>query len=486
MKGKIKNLLIILVLIIFIMSLPKKTFQNDTFFSIACGNNYIQNGLTQIDTLTWHDNLSFTNVRWLYDIIIAMLYNTFGFKGIYIFVIIISELIGLLFFRFLVNQNINKYFALLSTMAMMYLGGKFLTARAQIISILIFIIEMYSIEKLIESGKLKYGIVLIILPIILANVHASIFPIYFIFFIPTIAEIIISKFLKQNETEKFEIRKFKYSKIFIIIFIISMFTGLVTPIKKFAPYTSMYREATGISSEMILELLPINVKTSTDFFLINFIFILSLIYNKRKINLSDIFLIIGLDILALVTYRAKIYLIFVGSIVIIKMINNILEDYKFYDLFFNKKINNVLYILFVLIMVSTSLRNFSAKMLGEYVDSINYPIDECNYILNNIELENMRIYNGFNYGSYLEFKGIKSFIDSRSGLFSKEFNDTNILEDYYNVSVGLENYKKLFEKYDITHALVPYESIEDNYLKDDENWKIIYSGNCFELFEKIN
>jgi hypothetical protein len=36
---------------------------NDTFFTIAIGNNILKNGITNLDTLTWHENLSFPHSR---------------------------------------------------------------------------------------------------------------------------------------------------------------------------------------------------------------------------------------------------------------------------------------------------------------------------------------------------------------------------------------------------------------------------------------
>ena len=47
----------------FVCPFISKTITNDTFFTIAIGNNIFKNGFTNIDTLTWHENLKFPHSR---------------------------------------------------------------------------------------------------------------------------------------------------------------------------------------------------------------------------------------------------------------------------------------------------------------------------------------------------------------------------------------------------------------------------------------
>ena len=71
------------------------------------------------------------------------------------------------------------------------------------------------------------------------------------------------------------------------------------------------------------------------------------------------------------------------------------------------------------------INNIIDKLNDDYVETKVYPVDATEYILNNLEVNDMRIYNSFNFGSYLEFKGIPVFIDSRSGIYTEEFNPRN-------------------------------------------------------------
>lgn len=47
----------------FVFPFINKNIANDTFFTIAIGNNILKNGITNIDTLTWHENLEFPHSR---------------------------------------------------------------------------------------------------------------------------------------------------------------------------------------------------------------------------------------------------------------------------------------------------------------------------------------------------------------------------------------------------------------------------------------
>ena len=286
MKKNKKEILILSILIImFSIMITPKTLQNDTFFAIAGGKRVIEYGLEEVDRLTWHENLKFTNDRYIFDIIITLAYNLFNFFGVYIVVAIFSVIIGLVFYYLLLKRNINYILSFFSTIFVMYMGKGIIAARAQIVSILIFIIEVYCIEKLLETNSKRYFISLIILPLILANTHASIFLVYFIFFLPYIAEAILYKMaFVKNDGDKIYIKKRKNIKSLIIIMILGILCGLCTPIGE-APFTSMIKASKGISADIISELQPIVVIDSIEFMSLNIIFIAILAFTKTKINI---------------------------------------------------------------------------------------------------------------------------------------------------------------------------------------------------------
>ena len=114
LNKKIINIICILILCIFAISCVEKTFQNDTFFTIALGERTVKYGIEEYDQLVWHDNLKFIHLRWLFDVVIYSLNNAFGFDGIYVFVIVIAVLQGLMYYAIMNSFTKNKLFSLYS------------------------------------------------------------------------------------------------------------------------------------------------------------------------------------------------------------------------------------------------------------------------------------------------------------------------------------------------------------------------------------
>ena len=203
MKDRLKNIIYIFLIIVFSLSLVQKQFQNDTYFDIAVGEKILNQGIYVEEDFSFVEGLEYENVRWLFDITVAKLYNLFDFHGIYIFVNCITSLIGLSLFYILIKQKNSKLLSFLLVLFTMYLTRSMYIARAHIISFFIFIWEYYFIEKLLDTKQKRYIIILMILSILLANVHASVYPLFFVMFLPYLAEEICSKFKKipQNENK---------------------------------------------------------------------------------------------------------------------------------------------------------------------------------------------------------------------------------------------------------------------------------------------
>ena len=133
------------------ISIVPKELQNDTFFTIANGRLILENGLQQEEQLVWHKDLNFSNPRWLFDILITIIYNKFDFNGIYIFVVIFAILEGLLYYTVLNKITKNKSLSFFFTIISMYELKIAFTARAQIISNLFLLIEFYCLENIKTS-----------------------------------------------------------------------------------------------------------------------------------------------------------------------------------------------------------------------------------------------------------------------------------------------------------------------------------------------
>ncbi len=474
-----------------------KSIQNDTFFTIVLGNNILKNGIQEIDTLTWHKDLKYTNSRWLFDILVAIIYHHFSWNGITVFVSMFTILIALALFFIIKDRCKNGKIALLCTFIAIYLAKPMFTARAQIVSFLLFIIEYFCIEKLLETNQKKYKILLMIIPIFIANFHASVFLMYFIFYLPYIAEYIIFlsiekiKVLKDHWKikkwctiicNKFVIEKKENFKSLMIIFFLSLFTGFITPIG-LAPYTDMIKAMLGASTTCIGELAHSTFYNNASYYSIIIAITLVIIITKVKPCLVDVFFLLGFGIMTIVAYRSYYFFLLIGSISIAKIFASLVKIYAI-------KIDNIfikvgVYSALILMVGSFGVKEFFYNQRKAFVPEETYPVKVSEYILQHNDLENMRIYNDFNIGSYLEFKGIKAFIDSRSGMFCKEFNSgVTILEDWMTIQEGEETYQNLLDQYKITHVLVHTGEKLNTKIKQDSQWSLEYADENFCLYER--
>ena len=120
----------------------------------------------------------------------------------------------------------------------------------------------------------------------------------------------------------------------------------------------------------------------------------------------------------------------------------VIIGYCFIILFNNK----IVLLLIVLYVVFISGLNFLVGVYNQkFVNEKKYPVKAADYILKNIDTKKMRLYNSFGNGSYLEYRGIKVFLDSRSEVYCKEFNNTSVLEDYYDLYYFKIYYKTILK-----------------------------------------
>jgi hypothetical protein len=139
---------------------------------------------------------------------------------------------------------------------------------------------------------------------------------------------------------------------------------------------------------------------------------------------------------------------------------------------------------------SISLKDIKNKQGDPYISEKSYPVHACDFILENIDLGKARFYNEYNYGSYLLFRGIPVFIDSRADLYAPEFSglEDDIFMDFINTSSIGTFYEDTFEKYGITHVIC-YKNAKMNMIitkTNDPNYQQIYGDDQFVVYERLS
>ena len=119
--------------------------------------------------------------------------------------------------------------------------------------------------------------------------------------------------------------------------------------------------------------------------------------------------------------------------------------------------------LLVLIVILVSVLFYKDKTDDHFVNESSYPVAAANYILDNLDINNMKLFNEYNYGSYLLFRGIPVFIDSRADL-----------------------YEDKFDKYGITHVIIGKKTKLNMFLSRSDNYIELYSDDNFVVYDRLS
>lgn len=476
-------------IIVLCFGVTTKTLQNDTFYIIKLGEDILKNGIDLLDHYSWINNLSYSYPHWLYDVIIYLIYNKFNYFGIYISTIILY--IILILSIYIINLKINKnelMATVISIVSIPCLVG-FVTARSQLVTAILFLWQVYLIEKLIKTGNKKNIIYLSIISLLVANLHATIWIFYFILYLPFLGQHIIYKLLNKKKKSEFNsskliITEIKNIKILIISAISGFFMGFLTPSKICFSY--IFKVMQGNSQNYIIEHAPMVLIENWTFLIFIVVILIILMFTNTKIKLKELFMTSGLIFMSLCSVRHIVFFYIIGLLYFSILCNRYLNEKKDYTLEIITNLfttNKLIYIISFIIIICLSIYKFNENFSHDYIPKKEYPIDAVKFIKNDLKDDEIKLYNDYNIGSYLLFNNIKVFIDSRCDLYLKEFNGLkySIFDDAMNIE---KNYEKKFKYYGVTHVLTSNKTILHRIISKDKDYIVLYKDKYFTIFKQ--
>lgn len=537
------TILAILLISLFCFAITPVTLQNDTFYTIKIGEHIEKYGVDMKDPFSWHEGLSYTYPHWLYDWLTYLVYDAFGMAGIYAVTCLLSIILGISLYFVTQKLTKNQVISFLVTIGAMYVIKSYVTARAQLVTFILFVWTIYFIEQFLSTKKKRYAIGLFVIPLVIANLHTAVWPFYFVLYLPYIAEYMIAvlgdfifyhkmelavqklninwltkkrpdspklatiieknkelmakvdriKIRREEENQnpyKIKIEKRKTTKWLIVIMILCVLTGFLTPIGN-TPFTYLWKTMEGNTTQNINEHLPMTLANQTEVICALVIFLSILLFTKTKIRLADLCMLAGLTYLMFLTKRQVTMFALVGAIILARLIQDFYQRVKMDP----QKLVHIMeapiaMILLIVFFGSISLKDIKNKQGDPYISEKSYPVHACDFILENVDLGKARFYNEYNYGSYLLFRGIPVFIDSRADLYAPEFSglEDDIFMDFINTSSIGTFYEDTFEKYGITHVIC-YKNAKMNMIitkTNDPNYQQIYGDDQFVVYERLS
>lgn len=450
-----------------------------------------------------HEGLNFVLEQWASDIVYWETYSIFGVEGALSFVIIMGFFILFLYEKICLflsgNIAISKILTFFFGIASAPL---FFLTRPQVISTFIFMLEVYLLLKYAKTNDKKYLYFIPLFSLLIVNFHCALWPMIFILTLPFIATFSARKL--TNISDEYLGANFNITPIFVAV-VASFFIAFINPYG-FKAMAFLFTSYDPNIHSMIGEIKPMALMGNLGSFFFVWLFSGIVLLSKKKMPLYLILLFSGLAFLALLAGRnlflfyalgtfafayglknyepkitklnwgflhilpfliidlwllyscvksddifplPKIILIYL-SLIFISLIAFILCYKKENNLSKTKWLLTVI-LPFLLIICLTYHNEISAK---DYTDE-KYKTS-IDMLLSKKEPKDIKLFAGFNTGSYPEFRKIKSYIDGRPEIFAPKNSgkDFSYIEEYLSVTGGKTYYRDFVKKYDFNYMLV--------------------------------
>jgi hypothetical protein len=126
---------------------------------------------------------------------------------------------------------------------------------------------------------------------------------------------------------------------------------------------------------------------------------------------------------------------------------------------------------------------YNVNSKADYIDENIYPTLMVDYMKDNLDMKKVKLYNDYDFGSYLLYRDIDVYIDSRSDLYTKPFNGKfDIFDECMNITT---NYGRVFNKYGITHILIYKDTELRQILAASSNYELVHKEGRFVLYKYL-
>ena len=478
-------------------------FDGDLWFILNSGRYVLENGFPYTEPFSMHEGLNFVLEQWVADIVFWEIFSHFGAEGVLTFVIIMGFCILFLYEKicFYLSDNI-----VVSKILTFFFGVAttpiFFLTRPQIISTFCFMIEVYLLLNYVKTNRKKYLCFIPAISLLTVNLHCALWPMVFILILPFMATYLAQKLTNIDENylgEKFDL------KPLILIGVLSFFIAFINPygFKAMAfLFTSYDPDIHNIIGE--IKPLALNANWGSVFFI--YLFCGIALLSKKRTPLYLILLFSGLGLLAMLAGRNLFLFYAMGTLAFAHGLKNyepkiiklnwgflrilpflLIDLFLLYRLIEGHKIFPlptviVLYLLLLFFALITfalcykkeddlnKIKGFFAVILPFFlIACISYQneISAKDYVgekyktsvdmlLAKNEARDIKLFAGFNTGSYPEFRGIKSYIDGRPEIFAPKNSgkDFSYINEYLDVCRGKIYYRDCVEKYNFNYMLV--------------------------------
>ena len=455
------------------------TLDNDTWFVLAEGRYIAENGVFYTDVLSMHQGLDLTVQQYGFAVIFWWVYSALGPVGLYLMMLGLNILIMFLIYKIcmlLSNKNVNLSLLVMIVVDLLLIPG-FVTTRAQMVSYTVFLAVIYVMELYIKTNKMKYLWWIPVLSFIQINMHGSLWWMIFL--------VMGAYFVDGIKKPKLHLQGYRKKPI-VIVGLIAFLVGFLNPYSyKMVAFIFTSYGATEIVN-MVDEMRPFNLRSAYNIILFLAIassMVLYLFGNKKQIRVRYILLYLGFLALGLNTVKGLSQFILVMLLPMALMYKNVRVEKVIEDAKARRAmmtwcgITATCVAMVLLLTIPSSVENHPRMALVEAIDALDASVEQ-----NGEDKDTLKIYTGYNWGGYAEYRGYKPFLDPRAEVFLKD----DILKEWNNFILGRMELEEFLNKYDFDYLLADAHDA-GMYKMRSEDYEVLYSNEDegFKLLRRL-
>ena len=457
---------------------------NDFYFLYPTGEYILKNGFPHTDFLSMHSNMKLVLQQWLSTVIFYLAYSRLGEIGLYAVLYICYALICVFSYKTILLITKNELVsAVLAAVIEILIFNPFIVTRPQVFTYTILLTEIYLLEKHAQTKKYKYLIGIPLLSLAQINLHASMWPMLFVFMLPYIAGAIPVK------TKFFKLEANGSILGLMAALAVGSAVGFLNPygLDNVIYLTSSYGQ--NKLGETIAEMRPSDISTHYGKIMIVLAILLGVIaffVKDKKFSVRFFCLFLGTLMLGLMHRKGIPYFFIFGIIAFSYVLKDL--EIKLPEKLKAKitgRVEILSAVILILIAGSVCAYKLVKSLEAKPGQRAHYDrLDEVIEILKESD-EPVVLYTNFNDGQYLEYKGFHPYIDGRAELYLWQNNeDYEYIGEYYDLRSAHMYYRDFTDRYMFNYLILGEKN--DRYLLEslshDDDFELIYEEGGVLLF----
>ena len=459
-----KVLVVFAVIVVFVLSI--KWMDSDGTWLIATGREIIKNGIPRTNPFTMVEGLDIVIQQWLYAVVLAFIYDTFGNIGMFLLLLLMESAVAFFAYKLLSvlgAKPVVKTFGVIIISMNLYYHN----IRPELLTIVLLLLQLFLVEKY-EITKKKIYLWLIPLVVLAeANFHAAMGIMHFIvmapYFVPSFKP--LSLFVKNNAVDY---------KPYIAPGIASFIALFINPYAV-QNVTYVFVSMGSIDQLNIQEISPFGSNSIVMlWYLVVFTTFVFLVY-KKSISSTAFYMSVEFLLFSVFHIRNVIFLSIAALYLISSIQCEISRIVKY-------MLVGIGYIALVLIISKDCIYHDEYNVNAQFGEIVEY-LDE------HVEdKSSCKIYTSFNDGGPLEFYGYKCFMDSRPELYMECINNKfDVIYEipYRNLKPLISNDGHYVESKSIVEPLLKKYDFDYMILSDNTRMDMLLIPYVEEKYEPV-